>query len=81
MNFPRVHLEEYKYKIKKIKLFKFKNTKIQSESESDLQSDTELEQMWEFILVRLGFFRVVFSGGEGQFDPPSYFKRTYLISI
>ena len=75
MNFPRVHLEEYKYKIKKIKLFKFKNTEIQSESESDLQSDTELEPMLEFILARLGFFRVAFSGGEVQFDPPSYFKK------
>ena len=32
------------------------------------------------ILIRLGYLRVLFSGG-GQFNPPSYFKNTYLISI
>ena len=27
-------------------------------------------------LIRMGFLRVVFSGGEGQFEPaPSYFKK------
>ena len=41
MNYPQVHLEECKYKIKKIKMSKFMNTEIKSESESGLESDTE----------------------------------------
>ena len=41
MNCPQVHLEECKYKIKKIKMSKFMNTEIKSESESGLESDTE----------------------------------------
>ena len=40
-NYPQVHLEECKYKIKKIKMPKFINTEL--ESESELECDTELE--------------------------------------
>ena len=39
--YPQVYLEEFKYKIKKIKMSKFINTEL--ESESGLESDTELE--------------------------------------
>ena len=44
-NYPQVHLEEWKYKIKKIKMTKFINTDLVSESESvlELESYTELE--------------------------------------
>ena len=47
MNYPQVYLEEYKYKIKKIKISKFINTEMKSESESELESDTELESKSE----------------------------------
>ena len=47
MNYQKAYLEEFKYKIKKIKMSKFINTKLESESESqsesELESDTELE--------------------------------------
>ena len=43
MNYPRVYLEECKFKIKKIRMSKLINTELKSESESELQSDTELE--------------------------------------
>ena len=48
-NYPKVYLEEYKYKIKKIKMSKFINTEIQSESDSEweLESNTELESKSE----------------------------------
>ena len=39
LNYPQVYLEEWKYKIKKIKMSKFINT--ESESESELESDSE----------------------------------------
>ena len=44
-NYPQVHLEECKYKIKKIKMTKFINTDLVSESESvlELESYTVLE--------------------------------------
>ena len=44
-NYPQVYLEEYKYKIKKIKMSKFINTELESESEleAELESDTKLE--------------------------------------
>ena len=45
MNYPQVYLEEYKYKIKKIKMSKFINTEL--ESESDLESDTDLDSKSE----------------------------------
>ena len=45
MNYPQVYLEEYKYKIKKIKISKFINTEL--ESESELESGTELESKSE----------------------------------
>ena len=37
----------------------------------------------DMLLTRLGFLKVVFSGGGGdQFDPPFHIsRRTYLISI
>ena len=38
-NYPQVYLEEYKYKIKKIKMTKFIDTEL--ESESELESDFE----------------------------------------
>ena len=44
-NYPKVYLEECKYKIKKIKMTKFINTDLESELESvsELESYTELE--------------------------------------
>ena len=39
LNYPQVYLEEWKYKIKKIKMSKFINT--ESESESELESGSE----------------------------------------
>ena len=46
-NYPHVHLEEWKYKIKKTKMTKFINTELELESESKLESDTELESKSE----------------------------------
>ena len=46
-NYPHVHLEEWKYKIKKTKMTKFVNTELELESESKLESDTELESKSE----------------------------------
>ena len=46
-NYPQVYLEEYKYKIKNIKMTKFISTELTSDSESELQSDTELESKLE----------------------------------
>ena len=45
MNYPQVYLEEYKCKIKKIKVSKFINNEL--ESESDLEYDTELDSKSE----------------------------------
>ena len=42
-NYPQVHLEEYKYRMKKTKMPKFINTELKAESESELESDIELE--------------------------------------
>ena len=42
MNYLQVYLEEFKYKIKKIKMSKFINTDLESESELESESDTEL---------------------------------------
>ena len=42
-NYPQVYLEEYKHKIKKIKMAKFINIELESDSESELESDIELE--------------------------------------
>ena len=39
-NYPQVHLEECKYKTKKIQMSRFINTELESESESE--SDTKL---------------------------------------
>ena len=44
-NYPQVYLEEYKYKIKNIKMSKFINTEW--ESEPELESDTELDSKLE----------------------------------
>ena len=41
MNYLQVYLEEFKYKIKKIKMSKFINTDLESESELESESDTE----------------------------------------
>ena len=50
-NFPKVYLEECKYKMKKIKMPKFIDTELESESqpesESELESYTELESKLE----------------------------------
>ena len=40
-NYLQVYLDEYKYKIKKIKVSKFINTDLELESGSELKSDTE----------------------------------------
>ena len=42
-NYPETYLEEYKYKIKKIKMSKLIVTELESDPESELESDTELE--------------------------------------
>ena len=47
MNYPQVYLEEWKHKIKKIKMTKFIITELESDSESELGSDTELEAKLE----------------------------------
>ena len=44
-NYPRVYLEECKYKLKKIKMSKFITTELKSKSE--LKSDIELESKSE----------------------------------
>ena len=44
-NYPQVYLEEYKYKIKNIKMSKF--ITAEWESESELESDTELDSKLE----------------------------------
>ena len=44
-NYPRVYLEECKYKLKKIKMSKFITTELKSKSE--LKSDVELESKSE----------------------------------
>ena len=41
-NYPRVYLEECKYRAKKIQMSRFKNTELESDSESESKSDTEL---------------------------------------
>ena len=41
-NFPKVYLEECKYKTKKIQMSRFINTELDSDSESDSESDAEL---------------------------------------
>ena len=42
-NYPKVYLEECKYRMKKIKMPKFIEAELESESKSELESDTELE--------------------------------------
>ena len=42
-NYPKVYLEECKYRMKKTKMSKFIEAELESESESELESDTELE--------------------------------------
>ena len=39
--FPRVYLEECKYKIKKIQMSRFINTELKSDSDSELDSEEE----------------------------------------
>ena len=50
-NYPKVYLEEYKYKIEKIKMSKFMEAELKSESESvlesELESDSELKAKLE----------------------------------
>ena len=41
--FPQVHLEECRYKIKKIQISRFINTELDSESDSESGSDLELD--------------------------------------
>ena len=40
-NYPQVHLEECKCKIKKIKMSRFVNTELETDSELDLEADSE----------------------------------------
>ena len=42
-NYPRVYLEECKYRMKKTKVIKFKEAELESEAGSELESDTELD--------------------------------------
>ena len=59
-NYPKVYLEEFKYKIKKTKTSKFIETELESESEAEaeLESDTKLESKSkvEFDSEQLQFF-------------------------
>ena len=41
--YPKVYLEECKYRIKKKQLFKFINAELESDSDSDSDSEAELE--------------------------------------
>ena len=45
--YPQVYLEEFKHKVKKIKMSKFIYTELESESESEVESDSELESKLE----------------------------------
>ena len=47
MKYPQVYLEEYRYKIKKLKMSKFINTELESDSDSEVESDTELQAKLE----------------------------------
>ena len=40
-SYPQVYSEEWKYKIKKIKVSTFINTEIESDSESDTDDDND----------------------------------------
>ena len=42
-NYPRVYLEEYKYRMNKTKITRFREAIIKSVSDSELESDIELE--------------------------------------
>ena len=46
-NYPKVYLEECKYRKKKTKITKFIETELKSEPESELESDIELELKFE----------------------------------
>ena len=41
--FPRVYLEECKYKIKKIQMPRFVNTELDSDSDSEAEAEAESE--------------------------------------
>ena len=41
-NYPQVHLEKCKYKVKKIQTSRFINAELESDSDSGSESDTEL---------------------------------------
>ena len=41
--YPKAHLEECKYRMKKSKMTKFIEAELESESEPELESDIELE--------------------------------------
>ena len=47
-NYPEVYLEEYKYKIKKIKMTKFIDTELESESKLESETESELKSELEF---------------------------------
>ena len=47
INYPKVYLEECKYKSKKIEMTKFINTELKSESKSELESGTYLDSKSE----------------------------------
>ena len=40
-SYPQAHLEECKYKIKKIQTPRFINTELETDSESDVETDSE----------------------------------------
>ena len=42
-NYPRVYLEDYKYKIRKTKMSRFINTELDSDSEPDAELMIKLE--------------------------------------
>ena len=47
-NYPKVYLEECKYKIKKIHTPRFINTELETDSEPDLETDLELDTTTEY---------------------------------
>ena len=48
-NYPKVYLEEFKYRVKKIQMPRFKNSDLESDSEAESDSETESKSDTESI--------------------------------
>ena len=40
-NYPKIYLEECKYKVKQVRTLKFINTELELDSESDVEADLD----------------------------------------